>query len=59
MRTFKAIFTTLAMVLFFSVMFVPSEGADWQVSVLWAIWVPSALYIANLIFKRLEEEDMK
>lgn len=58
MKPFKAIFATLAMVLFFSVMFTPSDGADWQVSVLWAIWVPSALYIANLIFKRLEDEDL-
>lgn len=47
------------MVLFFSVMFTPSEGADWQVSVLWAMWVPCALYIVNLIWKRLEDEDMK
>ena len=59
MKPFKAIFATLAMVLFFSVMFTPSDGADWQVSVLWAMWVPCALYIANLIWKRLEDEDMK
>lgn len=55
----RLIFTILAVALFLSVMCVPSDTADWQVCVLWAIWVPCALYISNLIFKRLEDDDMK
>ena len=54
---YKTIMTILAVVLFLSVICVPSEQASVAAFILWGIWCAAAMFIANLIFKHLQEED--
>jgi len=54
---FKKIMTTVAILLFMSVIAVPNESASLSTFLLWGVWCVSALFIANLIFKRLEDEE--
>lgn len=54
---YKKIMTTVATVLFLSVIAVPSESAPLSTFLLWGVWCISAMFISNLIFKRLEDEE--
>lgn len=54
MKTFLSI---LASVLFLSVFFTPTDDAPLSTYFLWFIWCAGALWIVNIIWNTLEEDE--